>query len=108
PSGWRSRAGAERGGPPAARTGRVAGPPGTGRPRPRTRPPTRGTLPGCRRLRSTFFRPGVRVGDGRDAGLARADGRSRRAPGAGPLERVPGPAENLPDGERRDRRQPIG
>src|SRR5438874_3829234 len=79
-----------------------------GRPRPHTRLPVPATRPTCTRPRSTFFRDGVRVGDGYDTGLAAADGRSARAPGAGPLERVPGATEHLPDGERRDLGQPVG
>ena len=41
-------------------------------------------------------------------GLAAAQGRAGRAPGAGPLEGVAGPVEDLPDGERRDRGQAVG
>ena len=59
-------------------------------------------------LDQLFFGIGVRVGDDRRPGLAAAQGRAGRAPGAGALVAGPGLVEDAADGVGRDPGQAVG
>src|SRR5215207_7283285 len=97
---------------PVARAGatirRDAARPGTGRPRPHTRPRAQAAPPACRLARSAFFRRRIGIADAHRADMfALAHHYAGLAPGAALLPTQAGLVQGAPDRERADLWQPI-
>src|SRR5215207_4167297 len=97
---------------PVARAGatlrRDAARPGTGRPRPHTRPTAQAVRRACRLARSAFFRRGIGIADAHRADMfALAHHDPGLAPGAALLPTQAGLVQGAPDRERADLWQPI-
>src|SRR3954469_1776574 len=90
-----------------ATTNQNAAPPGTGRPRPHTRPRAQAAPPACRPARSAFFGHRIGIADAHHTVLARAHHHAGFAPGAALLPAQPSRVQRAPDRERADLRQPI-
>src|SRR3954467_3503568 len=91
----------------AATTHQNAAPPGTGRPRPRTRPRAQAARPACKPARSAPFYRRIRVDDRDRALLAPARGYPGLAPGAALLPTQAGLVQGAPDRIGADLGQPI-
>src|SRR5829696_5758508 len=91
----------------AATTHQNAAPPGTGRPRPRTRPRAQAAPPVCRPVRSAFFGHRLGIADAHHTVLALAHRHTGFAPGAALLPTQPSFVQGAPDRERADLWQPI-
>src|SRR5215217_2608653 len=91
----------------AATTHQNAAPPGTGRPRPRTRPRAQAAPPVCRPVRSAFFGHRLGIADAHHTVLALAHRHTGFAPGAALLPTQPSFVQRAPDRERADLTQSI-
>src|SRR3954467_8330314 len=91
----------------AATTHQNAAPPGTGRPRPHTRPRAQAAPPACRPARSAFFGQSIGIADAHHTVLALAHRDAGFAPGAALLPTQAARMQRAPDRERADLRQPI-
>src|SRR5215217_3535585 len=91
----------------AARMGRDAAPPETGRPRPHTRPPAQAGRRAYRPARSAFFGHRIGIADAHHAVLALAHRDAGFAPGAALLPAQAGLMQRAPDRERADLGQSV-
>src|SRR5215207_10124257 len=91
----------------AATTRQNAAPPGTARPRPRTRPTAQAGRRAYRLARSAFFGHRIGIADAHHAVLALAHHHAGFAPGAALLPAQPGLMQRAPDRERADPGQPV-
>src|SRR5215207_2101166 len=91
----------------AATTRQDAARPGTGRPRPRTRPTAQAGRPACRPARSAFFRRRIGIADAHHPVLALAHRDAGFAPRAALLPAQPSLVQGAPDRERADLGQSI-
>src|SRR5215211_366022 len=91
----------------AARMGRDAAPPETGRPRPHTRPPAQAGRRAYRPARSAFFGHRIGIADAHHTVLALAHHHAGFAPGAALLPAQPSLVQRAPDRERADPGQPV-
>src|SRR5215217_461399 len=91
----------------AATTRRDAAPPGTGRPRPHTRPRAQAAPPACRPAQSAFFGHRIGIADAHHTVLALAHHHAGFAPGAALLPAQPSLVQRAPDRERADPGQPV-
>src|SRR3954449_9885525 len=91
----------------AATTHQNAAPPGTGRPRPRTRPRAQAAPPACRPAQSAFFGHRIGIADAHHTVLALAHHHAGFAPGAALLPAQAGLVQGAPDRERADPGQSV-
>src|SRR3954470_11219819 len=104
--GW-IRAAAGPGVRAAAMTHRDAARPGTGRPRPHTRPRAQAAPPACRPAQSAFFGHRIGIADAHHTVLARAHHHAGFAPGAALLPAQAARVQGAPDRERADPGQSV-
>src|SRR5215217_1690971 len=91
----------------AARMGRDAAPPETGRPRPHTRPPAQAGRRAYRPARSAFFGQSLGIADAHHPVLALAHHHAGFAPGAALLPAQAARMQGAPDRERADPGQSV-
>src|SRR3954454_9183392 len=91
----------------AATTHQNAAPPGTGRPRPRTRPRAQAAPPACRPARSAFFGRRIGIANAHHTVLARAHRDAGFAPGTALLPAQAGRVQGAPDRIGADPGQPV-
>ena len=91
----------------AATTHQNAARPGTGRPRPRTRPRAQAAPPACRPAQSAFFGHRIGIADAHHTGLALAHHHAGFAPGAALLPAQAARMQGAPDRERADPGQSV-
>src|SRR3954453_3149627 len=101
------RAAGGRVGRAAATTHQNAAPPGTARPRPRTRPRAQAAPPACRPAQSAFFGHRIGIADAHHTVLALAHHHAGFAPGAALLPAQAASVQGAPDRERADPRQSV-
>src|SRR4051812_10838340 len=99
------RAAGGRVGRAAATTHQNAAPPGTARPRPRTRPRAQAAPPACRPAQSAFFGHRIGIADAHHTVLAHHH--AGFAPGAALLPAQAARVQGAPDRERADPRQSV-
>src|SRR3954470_24215657 len=91
----------------AATTHRDAAPPGTGRPRPHTRPRAQAAPPACRPAQSAFFGHRIGIADAHHTVLALAHRDAGFAPGTALLPAQAGRVQGAPDRIGADPGQPV-
>src|SRR3954451_9759425 len=91
----------------AATTHQNAAPPGTGRPRPRTRPRAQAAPPAWRPAQSAFFGHRIGMADAHHTVIARAHHHAGFAPGAALLPAQPSRVQRTPDRIGADLEQPV-